>query len=114
MRVSPARCGSARLPNRAPARRQIDVDRSATADLASLSIVAAVMAAAYVLDLAGLPIIPYVLLFVAGAAAVTARVLLQPRFDAGFALVVAASFGYAMWIASPDWLPVTNGPDVVH
>jgi hypothetical protein len=45
---------------------------------------------------------------------VTARVLLQPRFDAGFALVVAVSFGYAMWIASPAFLPVTNGPDVVH
>ena len=72
------------------------------------------MAAAYVFDLAGLPIFPLVLLFVAGAAAVTARVLLQPRFDAGSVAVAAAVFGYALWIASPSLLSVTNGPDVVH
>jgi hypothetical protein len=72
------------------------------------------MAAGYCLDLAGLPISPFVLLFVAGAFAIAARVLLQPRFDPWFTLVAFAAFAYAMWIVSPAFLPVTNGPDVVH
>jgi hypothetical protein len=49
-----------------------------------------------------------------GACAVAARVLLQPRLDAGFVAVFVASFAFAMWLASPAFLPVTNGPDVVH
>lgn len=72
------------------------------------------MACGYVLDLAGLPFHPFVLLFFAGAFAVAARVLLQPRLDLGLVLVAAATFAYAMWLASPSFLPVTNGPDVVH
>src|SRR4051812_39519686 len=72
------------------------------------------MAAGYGLGLAGLPLVPYVLLFAAGAFTVTARVLLQPRFDPWFTLTALAAFAYAMWIASPAFLPVTNGPDVVH
>lgn len=72
------------------------------------------IAAGYVLDLAHLPIHPVALLLVAGASAVAARVLLQPRADGWFVFVVAASFVYGMWIASPAFLPVTNGPDVVH
>jgi hypothetical protein len=72
------------------------------------------MAAGYGLDLAGLPIVPLVLLLLAGAGVVTARVLLQPRFDPWFSLVVLAAFACAMWIAGPPFLPVTNGPDVVH
>jgi hypothetical protein len=77
-------------------------------------VVAGVMAAGYALDLAHIPIFPIALFVFAGACTVTARVLLQPRLDGAFALVVVASFTYAMWIASPAFLPVTNGPDVVH
>ncbi len=72
------------------------------------------MAAAYVFDLVGLPLVPIVLLIVGGACAVSARLLLQPRTDGWFTLVAVAAFGYAIWIASPALLPVTNGPDVVH
>src|SRR5262245_13537724 len=90
------------------------MDRSATADLACLFVAAAVMACGYSLDLAGLPIPPLLLLLFGGASAVAARVLLQPRVDAGVAIVAAATFAYAMWLVSPAFLPVTNGPDVVH
>jgi hypothetical protein len=38
----------------------------------------------------------------------------RPRVDLPAVLVTAATFTYAMWIASPAFLPVTNGPDVVH
>src|SRR4051812_564739 len=72
------------------------------------------MAAGYALDLARVPIFPIALLLFAGACTVAARVLLQPRVDGWLALVVFAAFAYAMWFASPAFLPVTNGPDVVH
>ena len=72
------------------------------------------MAAGYTFDLAHVRILPLVLLFVAGACGVAARVLLQPRFDGWLTSVAAAAFAYAMWFASPAFLPVTNGPDVVH
>ena len=72
------------------------------------------MAAGYALDLLGLPIAPWALLAVFVIALGRAAVVLRPRFDPGFLLVVAAMFAYAMWPASPGFLPVTNGPDVVH
>jgi hypothetical protein len=72
------------------------------------------MAAGYVLDLAGLPIAPAALLAVFVAALTVAAVSLRPAFDPWFLLVVTAMFAYAMWLASPSFLPVTNGPDVVH
>src|SRR5437016_6234287 len=116
--ASRAPSGLARSPPavrlRATALRRDTVDRSATADLSFLAVAAGVMAAGYGLDLAGLPIVPWLLLLVAGAGGVTARVLLQPRADPWWTLVVVAAFAYAMWIASPAFLPVTNGPDVVH
>lgn len=72
------------------------------------------MAAGYCFDFAGLPILPILLFVLASGCGVISRVLFQPRLDPGFAFVVAATFGYAMWLASPAFLPVTNGPDVVH
>ena len=72
------------------------------------------MAAGYAFDLAHVPIVPLALLFVAGACTVAARVLLQPRVDVWLVVVVSGAFAYAMWLASPAFLPVTNGPDVVH
>lgn len=79
-----------------------------------LAVAATIMATGYVLDLVRIPILPIALLLVAGASVVSARVLLQPHFDVWLGAVVAAVFAYAMWLASPSYLPVTNGPDVVH
>ena len=72
------------------------------------------MAAGYALDLLGLPIAPWALLVTFVVALMRAAVVLKPRFDPVFLLVVAGMFAYAMWQAAPAFLPVTNGPDVVH
>jgi hypothetical protein len=90
------------------------VDRSSTADLAFLAVAAAIMAVGYGFDLVGFGFSPAALLACTAAAGVTAIVALRPRIDGWFAGVIAATFAYAMWIASPSFLPVTNGPDVVH
>jgi hypothetical protein len=80
---------------------------------------AAVMAAGYLLDGIGLPISMWLLAAV--AVAVPAGLVLSssarraPRMNTvpkyAVALVVLA---FALWIASPGFLPVTIGPDVVH
>jgi hypothetical protein len=80
----------------------------------------AVMAVGYLADSAGLTLHP-ALLAVAGAAGAVAAFLAfrEPDPDAPgstvlFAAIVAGSFAYFLWLASPSLLPVTNGPDVVH
>ena len=85
---------------------------------------AAVMAAGYVLDVVGLPGHPVVLAIVfacAGLAggvvfgvASSIRRIVFSLESLGFLIVVAASLSYFLWLASPAFLPVTIGPDVVH
>ena len=86
---------------------------------------AALMGAGYLLDLVGLPMHRVVLAIVfacAGLAAaaafgVASAVRQKTIFSIerlGFLAVVAASLSYFLWLASPEFLPVTIGPDVVH
>jgi hypothetical protein len=86
-----------------------------------LAAVAALMAAGYVLDLAGRTMHPVGLAlgFVAAGVAVgwtfrVTSVFGRTSRHAGFLVVVAASTSYFLWLASPEFLPVTIGPDVVH
>lgn len=83
---------------------------------------AAVMAGGYVLDLAGLPMHPVVLVVIALAAMAgvlsldrqteqDASVRWERAVVAGVTVVATAHF---LWLASPSLLPVTDGPDVVH
>jgi hypothetical protein len=80
------------------------------------------MAAGYALDSAGARIHPAVLAAVA-AGVLAAMFVTRPRVAPPErrvvatllgALVAAGMLAYALWIASPSLLPVTNGPDVVH
>lgn len=80
---------------------------------------AAVMAAGYVLDLAGAVMRPWLLACVAVAALAlvigTSPGRLAPARNSLPAFLVAlAVLAFALWIASPAFLPVTIGPDVVH
>ena len=70
------------------------------------------MTAGYALDAVGLPI--NLLAVAAAALAGAAIAVTRSRPVLAPVPVVAAVFGYAMWLASPAFLPVTNGPDVVH
>jgi hypothetical protein len=87
---------------------------------AFVSAAAAVMAAGYLLDAAGLAINTLVLGVAAATAGAGAFVAFReepgaPRGSlAFFGCLVAGAFGYFLWLASPSLLPVTNGPDVVH
>ena len=85
---------------------------------------AAVMTAGYALDLAGLAMWPWVLaLEFAGSAALAAvvfrRAIVPPRLStrletAVFLAVIIVTAGYLLYLASPSFLPVTIGPDLVH
>ena len=76
------------------------------------------MAAGYLLDAIGLPMAPALLAAVAILSMAVAVFAWRERPPSGgtggVVLVVAAAWAYAMWLASPSFLPVTNGPDVVH
>jgi len=79
------------------------------------------MTAGYLLDAIGFsinaPILAMTAVAAAAAALASTRRHPEPRHRAAsvlLALVVAGVFAYAMWLASPAFLPVTNGPDVVH
>src|SRR4051812_408033 len=79
------------------------------------------MASGYVLDAAGLPM-PPLLLGVLGAVTGIAAFRAYRETDAAdapgslvlFLLVTACACAYLLWLASPSFLPVTTGPDVVH
>jgi len=79
---------------------------------------AAIMAAGYAFDAAGLRIRFWLLAGLAVLAAACLRYALafrRPRLpDVPRYLVALAMFAFALWLASPAYLPVTNGPDVVH
>jgi hypothetical protein len=88
---------------------------------AVLGAAAAVMAAGYVLDLAGLSIHPLALgcaAWAAGIAGFRAFRDTPAPFAcgelAGFSAVVIGLAGYFLWRAWPALLPVTDGPDLVH
>jgi hypothetical protein len=78
------------------------------------------MAVGYLLDTIGLAMHPALLAVAAAAGGVTAWAAFRERSAEPpgslvlFAIVVAAAFGYLLWLASPSWLPITDGPDVVH
>lgn len=75
------------------------------------------MTAGYLLDSIGLPMHPAVLAVCAAAGFALAFAGRDRRgwaAPAGSLIAAAAMWTYAMWIASPAFLPVTNGPDVVH
>ena len=89
---------------------------------ASLVACADLMAAGYLLDLAGLSMSPLALAIVF-VAAFAVSVFLFARASsgsvktahfAGFIGVMVLSAGYLLWLASPSFLPVTIGPDLVH
>ena len=95
--------------------------RSDDGILVVLVAAAAVMASGYVLDVAGLSIHPWLLGVVAAGALLfgmwtlprgTARVSSATSSAPWLALLLVVP--YALWMAAPDRLPVTNGPDVVH
>jgi hypothetical protein len=82
---------------------------------------AAVMAAGYILDLLRLPLYPLALAIalVAGGLGVVAPVGVTSGSSRrivtlAFPAIVTASATYLFWLAWPELLPVTIGPDVVH
>lgn len=76
------------------------------------------MTAGYLLDAIGLRLSPVLLGLAALAAAALGAFAMRERVGAaariGLTATVAGTWAYALWIASPSLLPVTNGPDVVH
>src|SRR5262249_56882572 len=107
---------------RAACRRGILVPLLA-AEAAAASVVtflASAIVAAYAADWCGLPIVPPVILIVAIAAAAMVFARLRPSARGGtstawtLAIIVAAAFGWLLWLARPDFLPTGSGPDLVH
>ena len=87
---------------------------------AFVSAFVALMAAGYLIDAIGGAMHPFLLglAAAAGGAAAFAACREPSPPPAGslvlFAAVVAGTFGYLIWLASPSLLPVTIGPDLVH
>lgn len=83
---------------------------------------ASAMVGGYALDLSGLPMHPAVLALAALAGGLGGLSMFRGVVDtqhptreiAIFAAVVGLAWMYLLWLASPSFLPVTIGPDVVH
>ena len=76
--------------------------------------------AAYLADRLGFAVAPFAVLAISLAAAASAGVSLRRRARpdtatlAAFVSVVAATFGWLMWRARPDFLPTGTGSDLAH
>ena len=85
-----------------------------------VSFLASAMAVAYAIDRIGLAIAPLVVLVVSIAAAAATFLWLRPipRGERGettaFIAIIAAVFGYLLWLARPTFLPIGGGPDLAH
>jgi hypothetical protein len=81
---------------------------------------AVAIAFAYLSDSIGVRIVPAIVLIAAAAA--TGAMFLRLRRDtigdrpaAAIAVALAAAtFGWLLWLARPEWLPTGSGPDLVH
>jgi hypothetical protein len=87
-----------------------------------LAACAALMAAGYGLDLAGLSMSPWLLAVVVAASAASFAFYSRPRSFSSidradtivFFAVVIVCAAYLLYLASPALLPITIGPDLVH
>src|SRR5437870_3954097 len=92
---------------------------SAPSDTSGAALFAAAIAFAYLTDSIGVRIRPAVTLVAAAAASVaTFRLMHRAGIAhrsaaASVAAIVAATFGWLLWLARPELLPIGSGPDLV-
>src|SRR5215212_11669815 len=85
-----------------------------------LTLLATAIASAYLADSAGFIIAPSAVLLVSMAAAAAVYARLRPHATRdtpaliAFAVCVAGTFAWLLWLARPDFLPTGSGPDLAH
>lgn len=100
-------------------------DRNTLTGAEAVALVAALVPAstivlAYLIDWAGWPFAPFVMLplaFAAGALALAGlahRVAWRLQELSALAAIVGGTFAWLLWIARPSFLPLGTGPDLTH
>jgi hypothetical protein len=105
-------------PNRLE--RDPELTRAETQAAGLLAVFAGPVVCAYLMDRLGVAFSPFTMAFAAALAGAATLAILSRRASGtlsdpiAFTIIVAGCFGWLMWRARPNFLPLGSGPDLTH